>query len=221
MLILVSACKRDCVVTIRPFLDKRQVHIGDSVFLDNSLSKIIITDSTYEIDSIIFSRYTDVNKTLKSINTYAKGVPIFENIYFHENGVIKEYRFLDDDNNRVFYSRLYSNEGKLISTNGTPFFQGFVTGINTDNLEVKSGTIVNYRIYYPNPPDCSVDILIKYDNGNTYSVFKKSPFINFLQTTGANTDDTGTFKTNVFLLLKEKNGDSVRYNRELFYKVVK
>jgi hypothetical protein len=88
-------------------------------------------------------------------------------------------------------------------------------------LELKKGEQIDYKIYYPNPPDCKTKLYIKYDDGKLFDVFKKSTFMNFLQTTSNDNDQIGTYKVNILLEIKGNNEDSaVDYNRVLFYKVI-
>ena len=97
-------------------------------------------------------------------------------------------------------SGIYNHEnGVLIKINGYLFFQGFIIDTTSKNLDIKKGSTINYRIYYPNPPDCISSIYIKNDDGSTYDVFKKSSFLNFLQTTYQDNSTIGTYKINIML----------------------
>ena len=219
--IVLISCNERKTYLKKPFVDSKGKYIGDSFFVNNLIRKIVFVDSSYFIDSIVFNRYENFAKTLKDIRTFRMGKNIFENIDYFENGNIKKYSFIDEDNKDYFYERNYDNTGRLSSTKGYLFFQGYITNINTDNLEVRKGVSIDYKIYYPNPPDCKVNLYIKYDDGTKHDVFKKSKFLNFLQTVYQDNNELGTFKTNILLELKDKNTDSIlRYNNELIYKVV-
>ena len=221
-LIFFISCDENIILQ-KPFYDSKGAHVGDSLFINKLIKKIIFIDTSYTIDSIIFNRYENSENTLKNIRTFRKEKNIFENIDYFENGNIKKYSFIDEDNKNYFYERLYNDSGKIKSINGYLFFQGYVTNINTENLEIKKGQSIDYKIYYPNPPDCNVKIYIKYDDGTKFNVFKKSPFINFLQTVSNDNTELGTYKVNILLELmgKNKNDSIIQYNHELFYKVVK
>ena len=157
---------------------------------------------------------------MKSLKTFKGGKNIFENIDYYENGNIKKYSFIDEDNSNYYYERLYHSSGALMKINGYLFFQGYIIDTVSKNLDIKKGTIMSYRIYYPNPPDCSAKIYIANDDGKLYDVFKKSNFINFLQTVYQDNNEIGTFKVNILLELKENNLDTIaRYTHGLLYTV--
>lgn len=215
------SCKSGKNDFIKPFFDFQNKHIGDSIFVKDSIKKIVFIDSSYIIDSIVFNRYDNPKRSLKSLRTFKDGRTIFENIDYYENGIIEKYSFIDEDDSTYLYERLYHNSGLLLKVNGNLFFQGYTTNINTQNLEVKKNSTIDYKIFYPNPPDCTVNLYLKADNGSLYQVFKKSHFLNFLQTGSNNANEIGTFKVNVLLVLKEHSIDTtVHYNHELIYKVV-
>ncbi len=219
-IVFVSCNEKDNYLK-KPIIDSKGQYIGDSLFVNRLIKKIVFIDSSYFIDSIVFDRYENSSQTLKSIRTFRIGKNIFENIDYFENGNIKKYSFIDEDNKNYFFERNYGTNGRLLNTNGYLFFQGYITNVDTDNLEIRKGSSIDYKIYYPNPPDCIVNLYIKYDDGKKYDVFKKSNFINFLQTVYQDNNELGTFKTNILLELKDKNTDSIlKYNDELIYKVV-
>jgi hypothetical protein len=214
------SCKdRDAYVK-KPFFDTHKKYIGDSVFIDKAISRIVFIDSTYGIDSVVFKRYNNDRNSLKSVQTFKNGKIIFENINYFRNGNIRDYSFIDDDNENDLYKRLYDSSGHLLNIIGHLFFQGYITDVNTKTLEIKKGTSINYKIYYPNPPDCDVNLYVQYDDSTKFKVFKKSAFLNFLQTTSNDNDEPGTYKVNILLELKEKDNSIDRYSNQLFYKVM-
>ncbi|HVX01279.1 MAG TPA: hypothetical protein VHA52_12715 [Candidatus Babeliaceae bacterium] len=220
LLVLFVSCKGRKNSFTKPFFDSQQEHIGDSIFVDDSIKSIVFIDSSYAIDSIVFSRYNNPKRTLKSLRTFKDGRTVFENIDYYENGTIEKYSFIDEDDSNYLYERLYHN-GMLVKVNGEPFFQGYTSNINTQNLEVKKNASISYKIFYPNPPDCTVNLYLKGNNGSLYPVFKRSHFLNFLQTGTNDVKEIGTFKVDVCLVLREHSIDTtVRYNHELIYKVV-
>src|SRR6266571_7705942 len=105
--------------TNRPILNSKNIHIGDSIFISGVLKKVIFTDSSYVIDSIVYERYD--NNNLKSKSTYKSSKPIFENIEYHQNGKMKKYVFIDDDNANYFYERNYDTLGNLLNKQGELF----------------------------------------------------------------------------------------------------
>lgn len=218
---LFTSCGKENSYFTKPFFDAKGKHIGDSVFIDNVVNKIVFIDSSYILDSIVFSRYNNPSNSLKSIESYNDGKRIFENIDYYENGNIKKYSFIDEDNSNYFYERLYHSSGALLKVNGYLFFQGYIIDTASKNSDIKKGSTINYRIYYPNPPDCNVKVYIKNDDGTVYNVFSKSKFLNFLQTAYQDNNELGTYKANIFIELKENSIDTiVRYNHEFIYKVV-
>jgi hypothetical protein len=217
---LFASCKEEIRYGKVPFFDSCKKYIGDSIFENSRLVRLTFIDTSYEIDSIVFSRYNNSSNTLKSVHTYKKGKPVFENIEYYQNGVVKKYSFIDEDNPNYYYERLYHDNGALIKINGYLFFQGFIVDTASKNLNIKVGSTINYRIYYPNPPDCVSHIYIKNDDGSMYDVFKKSIFMNFLQTTYQDNSTEGVYKVNVMLEQKDKSMDTtVYYNRPFIYQV--
>ena len=219
--IMFIACKEKKKYSKKPFYDLQKKYLGDSIFLNGAIKKIAFIDTSYEIDSIVFNWYTNQSNTLKSVLTYKNGKNIFENIEYHENGNIKKYSFNDEDNPNYYYERFYNHDGVLEKIKGYLFFQGFIIDTTSKDQNIKKGSTINYRIYYPNPPDCISSLYIKNNDGTIYNVFKKSTFINFLQTVYQDNNTVGTYKTNIVLEQKNKNIDTViSYNNEFIFKVV-
>ena len=219
ILFIFFSCNKKNEQTKAPFYDSNMKHIGDSIFDNKILSKINFTDTTYEIDSIVFKTNKGFKNRLVSINTYKNGKLIFENIEFYENGNIKKYLFIDEDNSNYYYERLYNKEGKFSTSAGCLFFQGYIIDSSSKSMDIRKGTTITYRIYYPNPPDCKTDIYIKNDDGSVYDVFNKSKFINFLQTVAQDNNELGTFKVNV--QLKQKSDDTIIfYSKDVIFNVI-
>jgi hypothetical protein len=205
----------------KPIFDSDQKHIGDSIFSDNLIEKIIFTDSTYEIDSVVFSRYNNAARTIKAINTFMGGKVVFENNEYFENGNIKKYKFIDEDNSHCFYERLYNVNGKLMKSRGYLFFQGYIVDTVHPGIKIKKGTTIAYRIYYPNPPDCYSKVYITDETGVKYDVFKKSNFINFLQTVKQDNDEVGFYKATILLEMIDKSADTtMRFKQDAILEVV-
>jgi hypothetical protein len=218
---LLLSCNDEAGYVSRPIFDIHKKYIGDSIFVNHAIMKIIFIDTSYEIDSIVFSRYDNSSKSLKSIKTFKGGNNIFENIDYYENGNIKQYSFIDEDNGNYYYERQYHDSGPLIKIRGNIFFQGYIVDTVSKNLDVKVGSTVDYRIYYPNPPDCNVKIYIKNEDGTVYDVFGKSNFLNFMQTVYKDNNKLGNFKVTVLLELKDNSMDTtINYSHSFVYKVI-
>jgi hypothetical protein len=217
---LLESCKEN--YTQKSFFDTKGNYLGDSIFVNNRIMKIVFTDSSFEIDSIVFRRYNNTKHSLQSKNTFKKNKTIFENINYYENGNIAQYLFINDDNENDYYERLYSDDGIIRYTKGYPFFKGFIIDtVSPKGMDIKRGVTICYRIYYANPPDCETKIYIKYDDGAIYDVFKKSKVVDFLQTVYQDNDEIGIYKVNVFLELKEKNTDTtLKYNKDVIFRVI-
>lgn len=219
--VMLLSCRQKERYIQSPFYDMNKKQIGDSIFLNDSITKIVFIDTTYEIDSIIFNRYPTSMRNLRSIQTFKRGRKIFENIEYYQNGNIQKYLFIDEENPNYYYERLYQVNGSLIKISGYLFFQGFIIDTASNSLAVKKGSTISYRIYYPNPPDCISRIYVKNDDGSIFDVFKKSPFLNFLQTVSQSNSSLGTFKVNITLEQHDKSLDTtVFYNKAVIYKVI-
>lgn len=213
------SCNSNEDFIFKPILNSENIKIGDSIFSNGQIKKLVFNDSFYFIDSIVFERYR--NKNIKSFRTFKNGKKIFENIEYYSNGKINKYFFIDEDNNDIFYERDYNTLGKLENTKGEIFFQGYIDDIiNENTLEVKKGNILKLQIFYPNVPDCNVKLYIKYDDGRVYNVFAKSKYLDFLQHTSWDNNEIGIYKLNVWMDIIEKDSSLIRqYNNTLIYKV--
>ena len=99
----VSCNQRDSIEK-RPVFNIQNLKVGDSIFTNKLLNKIIFSDSSLIVDSIVYLRYGNSLKTIKSSNSFIKGKKAFENIEYYENGKIKSYQFLDDECENCFQS---------------------------------------------------------------------------------------------------------------------
>lgn len=220
-IVLLSSCQEKERYTKIPFYDLHKTYIGDSIFLNDVIKTIVFVDTSYEIDSIVFNWYSTKMHRLQNLQTFKNGKNIFENIEYYENGNVKKYSFLDEENSSYYYERLYHSDGSLLKINGHLFFQGFIIDTVSKSLDIKRGSTINYRIYYPDPPDCISRIYVKNDDGSVYDVFKKSSFLNFLQTTYQDNNTLGTYKVNIEFEQKDKSMDTtILYNRAVIYKVI-
>lgn len=218
---LLLSCKMKSSYFVKPFFDLHNKYVGDSIFVNGAISKIIFKDTTYEIDSIVFYRYSDLPAVIKSIKTFKKGKNIFENIEFYKTGRIKKYSFIDEDDSNYYYERLYHESGVLVKINGKIFFQGFIIDTTSKGSVMKIGSQIEYRIFYPNPPDCKTRIYIKNDDGTCYDVFRKSEFLDYLQTVFSTNSELGNFKVTVALDQDDKSMDTtITYQKSLIFKVV-
>lgn len=216
------SCNNQTVYSSKPFFDSYGKKVGDTVFYDNLIKKIVFTDSSYQIDSVVFSRYDSPDKTVKSVNTFMNGKHVFENVDYYQNGKIAKYKFLDKEKSNIFYERLYSSSGRLLQTWGNVFFQGYLVDTMAINEEkLKKGTSTAFRVFYPNPPDCIASVYVMdEDTGEKYDVFQKSSFLNFLQTTWQDNQSSGYFKTTVLLELFDKHADTtIKYSQTVFFEV--
>ena len=216
------SCENKSTYFSKPFFDADGNKVGDSVYRDNLIEKILFTDSTYEIDSVVFSRYDNSAKTVKAVNTYMKGKFVFENKYYYRNGNIALYKFIDDEKSNYFYERRYRSNGSFAQSRGYVFYQGYIIDTNaTIGMTVKQGTSTGYRIYYPNPPDCVTSLYLVDDTGKKWAVFEKSKFLDFLQTVWQDNDNPGFFKSTFLLELNDKHRDTtIRFTQDIITEVV-
>lgn len=203
-------------------IESNNNHVADSIFINGVADKIVFKDTTYGIDSIVFKYFDQDGKKLKSVETFHDGRKIFENLYYHPNGNLKRYKFICDDNERLFYSRWYTAKGEFSSSEGQIFFQSYITNIDIETGEIKKGKPIEYKIYYPAPPDCKTRFLVKNDDGSfSEDVFRKSKVLNYLQLMGHDNDDLGTYKVNICLEMYPNNRDTLSsYSAALIFKVV-
>jgi hypothetical protein len=216
------SCNNKSTYTLKPFFDPYGKKVGDSVYRDNLIEKIVFTDSTYEIDSVVFSRYDNPAKTLKASNTFMNGKHVFENVIYYQNGNIADYKFIDEDSSNYFYERTYSSKGKLLWSRGYVFYQGYIIDTTpVSGIKVKQGTSIAYRIYHPNPPDCVTNLYLVDGEGKKWSVFEKSKFLDFLQTVWQDNYDLGFFGSTFLLELKDKHADTtITFSQDIIMEVV-
>lgn len=218
--LFISACKISNSSKIVQFVDSNGKHIGDSLFSNDKIVKIIYFDSTLYVDSVVFEYHDQDKLFLKSKQTYMNGHLVFENIDYYENGNIKFYKFIDEDNEKYYYKRFYNLSGKMIQEYGELFFQGFIKNLD-ETFDFKLGDTIEYSIFYPNPPDCETNLYIMIDNEPHY-IFSKNEYVNCLQTVKACFSNIGYNKTDVWLSIKENYNDSVLYyNKPLYIEVSK
>ena len=183
-----------------PIFDDQNKHIADSLIVDGNLEKILFLDSSYHIDSIIFSRFQ--NGKTNSIETFYKGLPVFENIYFYKNGAICRYKFYSSTCKDCFYERFYDIKGTLKEKIGNIFFNSYVVNYENNIINTVKGETITYRIFFPTPPDCqSIISLIGKDN-NLYDVFNTS-FLKYLKVTYNDNKFSGNYETRIKLTIKE------------------
>jgi hypothetical protein len=221
LLMIISACKNDSQLVVKKFSDASGKVVGDSVFFNDVLQKIVFNDTTLIVDSIVYKRFN--NQSIQSINTYVNGKKTFENIEYYENGTIKTYSFLDDNADSFFYRRNYNEQGELIDKKGTPFFQGYLTEIDVNTLEIKAGRDMNIKIFYPNPPNYKAFLYVKVDDTTKGDVFYQNEYIRFLKTVSVSIKKKPQEKIwtliDVWLEL-QGGGDTLYYNKPIYYKVV-
>jgi hypothetical protein len=216
------SCNNRSTYISKPFFDPYGKKVGDSVYCDNLIEKIVFTDSTYEIDSVVFSRYDNSARTIKAINTYMNGKLVFENKYFYRNGNIAVYKFIDEEKSNYFYERWYHSNGLFDQSRGYVFYQGYIIDTTpASGIKVKQGTSIAYRIYHPNPPDCVTNLYLVDGGGKKWSVFQKSKFLDFLQTVWQDNDKLGFFETTFLLELKDQHADTtITFSQNIIMEVV-
>ena len=173
------SCRENNVLAKRPIHDKDGLHIGDSLFKNEDLEKIIFTDYNLKIDSIVFKRFPSPSRRIKSVNTYIKEKKGFENILYYESGQIKSYQFLDPDCDNCFFIRDYDEFGNLISSRGDFLFQCYIDGIDSKTSSVRSGTTLRLNLFYAKPPNCSVFTFSKFPKEGKVDFFHQNKFISF------------------------------------------
>lgn len=222
IVVLFASCTNKEEVKSMAFFDSKGVHIGDSIYWGKYLHKIVFKDTSLIIDSIVFTRYNNPERTIKFKNTYLKGKPVFENIDYYENGTVKRYMFIDEDKPAYYYYRSYTPSGELLVQRGEVFFQGYLTEINPETLEIKKGTTMRISVFHPNPPDCKASVFVKLDGGKRADVFYNSDYISFLKSVAVDNNKHEKLWTKIDLWLELVCGhDTLRYNKPVLYKVVK
>jgi len=164
------------------------LRIGDSIFENNLLAKIVFIDSSLIIDSIVYTRFPNSSKSIKAVNAYIKGKKAFENIEYNENGKIKSYQFLDPECENCFYKKDYDHLGNFISANGNYLFQCNVDEIALESLSIKKGTTITLRLFYANPPDCKTFTYVRFAGNQKTDVFHQNKQIRFLKTVAVDND---------------------------------
>jgi hypothetical protein len=219
--VVIGACKSNGKFVVKTFSDASGKPIGDSVFLNGILQKIIFNDSAFYIDSIVFKRYDREN--VRSINTYMNGRQVFQNIDYYESGEIKTYSFLDEQKSDYYYKRNYNINGDVISEQGTLFFQGYLSEIDAKTLVVKKGKDMNIKIFFPNPPDCKAFLYVNLDDNKKADVFSQNQYITFLKSVSVSNNNKieGKIWTLIDVWLElQKDKDTLYYNKPIYYKIV-
>jgi len=214
-------CKE--ALNVHPIISETGKHIGDSILVYDKLSKIVFSDSSYYIDSIVFYRNVKGSHELKSMRTFMNGKNVFENIFYYPDGEIKTYLFIDDSNENYFFKREYDESGRITNEEGKLFFQGYIDKINPKTLEVKDDNKrMEIKIFYPNPPFDIPFLYVGMDNQKA-DVFKQNKNIPFLKQVWVDTKKGQKLwsEINVCLELNGKNNDTLFYSRPIYYKVVK
>lgn len=215
-----TKCTDNNVYRESSLYDNYGQHVCDSIFENNLVTKVIFSDTLFEIDSIVFTRFKNPDGSLKSKETFKNAQRVFENIYYHPNGKLANYYFFDEDHQDFYYERQYNINGQLENTNGELFYQGFIVDSPKTEGIYSVGTKVTYRIYFPSPPDCDTRIYIRNDDGSIYDVFKRSSVLGFLETASQTTSEQGTFKLKIFLELRDRQKNEVsEYINEIVYQV--
>lgn len=213
------SCNNSNDIILIPIIDTKKGYVGDSCFIDDKLYAIKLYDSLRNIDSIIFSYHENGN--LKNKLSYFKGKMVYENIAYYKNGQPAIYQFTSVKSENYFYEILYDTLGNIKEKNGKLFFQGFVDKIN-ENLEVvDDGNDMHLSIYYPNIPKTTIRVYVKFDEGDI-DVFKQNEYINYLKEVWIETNIDEKEWTIVDVWMEEiYNNDTIRYNKPLYFKVVK
>ena len=224
--VLAIACNSKELIVRKPILDKNRIKIGDSIFNNKNLVKIIFTDTTLIVDSIVYKRFNISTNKIKSISTFIKGKRVFENIEYHENGKIKEYRFIDEDSDTYFYSRIYDTSGHFLDKQGKLFFQIYLHDTsNLEGLAIKEGSNLFINVFYPNPPDLKSFLFVRFSDNKKIDVFSENKIMNCLKS--VYTENTLKDKSvnwreiNIGLELSEVDGNIIdTFGKKVFYKVV-
>lgn len=218
-------CCFGCNSTIqRPIISEAGLRLGDSIFVNHQLVKVIFSDSTLYIDSMVYERDKSYENKLKSIHTYMNGKKVFENISYYKNGNPKEYLFIDDNSESYFYKVMYDTDGNVINQEGVLFFQGYVDKINPKTLEVKDdGKRMEIKVFYPKPPRCITSLSVRMEDNQFYKVFQPNKYIPFLQQVWVDTKAGGKewSEIDIWLELQHEGVDTdLHYNKPLFFRIV-
>ncbi len=219
------ACRQKDVIETRPIFSDKKLHIGDSIVMNSLLTKIVFRDTSLIIDSIIYTRFPNSSKGIKTINTYVKGKKAFENIEYNEKGKIISYQFLDPDCENCFYKRTYDNLGNLISSSGNYLFQCNVDKINLEDLSIKEGTTITLRLFYANPPDCKTFTYVRFEGDHKKDVFYQDKRIGFLKTVAVDNEYDAKKdwrQIDIGIEVKDEKSNKIdTTSKSLFYKVTK
>ncbi len=219
MALIICSCKRTDNLRYKAFYNSENKKIGDSVFLNKMLTKVIFIDKAYFIDSIVYKRYN--NDSLKSVNTFRKGKIVFENKEYYENGKVKDYFFIDEDNPKASFQASYNQSGICNRVVGAAFFQIYYTGVNKD-ATVKLNTQVRLNAFFPNPPNAIIKVFIRNEDGSIYdNIFSQNKHIIFLKQTSWDNTDLGYYKIDVCLDITINCSDkSLQFHDPLTFQVV-
>jgi hypothetical protein len=218
------SCRQRNIIERKPILNDKKLHVGDSILENGLLTKIIFSDSSLLVDSIVYTRFSNSSKSIKAINTYIKGKKAFENIEYNDNGEIKSYQFLDNDCENCFYKRDYDSSGNLISTNGKYLFQCNADKIDLATLSIKKGTTINLNLFYANPPDCKTLTYVRFTGNKKKDIFYQNEQISFLKTVAVDNNDYDENKhwrqIEIGIEIKDNKTNKVdTSSQSLFYKV--
>lgn len=212
--LLLVACKGDLNQINKPFYSLSGEHIGDSVFIGNTLQKIVFRSGVDFVDSITF----DANGNYSS---FEHGEMRYESVKYHEDGRISAYSFRYSSCTECNFTVQYDNNGENVKLMGSFFFQGRISDTNTETLEIKRGTELVITLLYPSPPDFRVRTFIRNKEGEEGEVFFKSRYVGFSSATATTLSELGDFETNICIELRDTNDRIVReYSKSLFYRVV-
>ncbi len=208
----------------KPLVSEEGKYLGDSIFVDGQLVRIVIRDSTMCIDSMVFERDKSYKNHLKSFQTYMNGKRVFENISYYKNGNPEQYWFIGDANKESFYRIKYDRSGNIINAEGRLFFQGYVDKIDPQTLEVKDdGKRMEIKVFHPKPPKCTASLFVRMDDDKLYDVFQPNEHIPFLKQVWVDTrvGNKPWSEIDIWFEVQPDGIDTVfRYNKPLFFKVV-
>ena len=186
-LLVLLSCNNRNITSISHITDNQGNILGDSIFLNGLLSKIVFKDSFFIIDSIVY-QYWD-NDYLRSIYTYKDGKNIFENIEFDNDDRYKSYRFISI-NDTCIHEREYGIYEQLIELKGPFFFNLFISGLNFDDNTISEEDRLGLKLFLPDPPYCEVKPYIINDEGRKNYVFEKNEHLNYLYTASFGFNDS-------------------------------
>lgn len=213
--------KKDNEIYI-PIVSEDGIRIGDSVLLNQNLSKLVFVDSSLWIDSIVYY-YSYFFKKIQAIKTYKRGREVLENISFHSNGSVKTYEFVSSVNENYFYRRDYDTNGVCINSDGEVFLEKHFSKIDPNTREViDDGDRMHIRVFYPQPPDCKSFVFVTFADSLKMDVFKQNKIIGFLKEVWVDTEieDKEWSAINFGMEMICKN-DTLQYEKMFYFKAVK